>query len=82
MSKGYEACRECDFRNSRHCDVCTSTDRVKILRAQDSSNDDTFMESMFIGALTNSTVAGALLGGDIFGAALGDMLGGDDDGWF
>lgn len=80
MSKGYDACKVCDFRYSRHCDACTSTDRKKIVEANE--NDSSFTDSMFIGAVTNSTVLGAVLGGDILGAALGDMLGGDDDGWF
>jgi hypothetical protein len=37
-----------------------------------------FIPSVIIGAATNSTLIGGLLGGDIIGGAIGDLLGGDE----
>jgi hypothetical protein len=36
--------------------------------------EDTFIESAVIGGLTNSTGLGILIGGDVAGAILGDIL--------
>lgn len=36
--------------------------------------DDTFIESAVISGLTNSTGLGVLIGGDVAGAILGDLL--------
>lgn len=43
--------------------------------------DDSFLVSAVIGAVTDSTIIGGLLGGDLLGGIIGDALGGDD-GWF
>lgn len=41
--------------------------------------DDSFIESLMLGYLTNSTVEGSLLGGNILGAAIGDALNDTDE---
>ncbi len=41
--------------------------------------DDGFLESMAIGYLTDSTLIGSIFGGNIAGAAIGDMLNNSDD---
>jgi hypothetical protein len=43
------------------------------------TRDDSFIESLVLGYLTNSTVEGSLLGGDILGAVIGDALNDTDD---
>lgn len=48
-------------------------------RYQFPTNDDSFIESMVIGYITNSTVEGTLLGGDILGAYIGDALNDTDE---
>ena len=40
--------------------------------------DNSFEESLIIGAVTNSTIIGGLLGGNLLGAMIGDKLNGDD----
>lgn len=39
--------------------------------------DDSFLVSTLIGAVTDSAIVGGLLGGNIVGGVLGDMLNGD-----
>jgi len=46
-------------------------------REVSSSGSDGFLESMALGYMTDSTMAGGLLGGNFVGAALGSMLHGD-----
>jgi hypothetical protein len=43
------------------------------------NSSDSFIESLVIGYLTDSTVEGTLLGGDLIGAAIGDALNNTDD---
>jgi hypothetical protein len=46
-------------------------------RVLSSSNDDDFLISMVIGAATDSSLLGGLLGGDMLGGIVGDALDGD-----
>ena len=43
------------------------------------TSDDSFIDSLVSGYLTDSTVGGTLLGGDILGAAIGDALNDTDE---
>jgi hypothetical protein len=43
-------------------------------KKESEEEEDTFIESAVIGGLTNSTGLGVLIGGDIAGAILGDLL--------
>ena len=48
------------------------------LRNQYPNEDDSFIESMLIGYLTDSAELGTLMGGNFMGAVIGDMLNTDD----
>ena len=41
------------------------------------NQDDSFLVSTVIGAVTDSAILGGLLGGDILGGVVGDLLDGD-----
>lgn len=81
MSKGYEACNYCSQKGQlKFCDVCTSSDRNRLMDKRIESDDDgDFLTSAVIGAVTGSTIIGAVLGGDMLGSFIGDSLFGDDD---
>ena len=51
----------------------------KQLRDLYPDKDDSFIESLMLGYMTNSTVEGSLLGGNILGAAIGDALNDTDE---
>jgi hypothetical protein len=53
------------------------TKRVE-LRNQYPNQDDSFIESMLIGYMTDSTLMGSLMGGNMMGAMVGDMLNNTD----
>lgn len=64
-------CRYCDavvYGNEHDCP------KRGLLRVDE---DDSFLVSMVIGAVTDSALLGGLLGGDIGGGILGDLLDGD-----
>jgi len=48
------------------------------LRNQYPNQDDSFIESMLIGYMTDSTFIGGIVGGNFMGAAIGDMLNTND----
>ncbi len=48
------------------------------LRNQYPHEDDSFIESMLIGYMTDSTLIGGVMGGNFMGAAIGDVLNTDD----
>lgn len=48
------------------------------LRSQYPNESDSFIESLLIGYLTDSTLIGGMMGGNLMGAAIGDMLNNDD----
>lgn len=75
--KHYSECSYCPAKHTSKCSSCTYTDRSRLAAAY-RNNDDSFMNSFVIGAVTNSTVAGFVLGGDLLGAALGDFMNDDD----
>lgn len=51
------------------------------LRNQYPNNDDSFIESMLIGYMTDSTLIGGMMGGNLMGGAIGDMLNTTDQGF-
>ncbi len=51
----------------------------RMLKQEYPDANDSFIESMIIGYLTDSTMLGTALGGDMMGAAVGDMLNDDTD---
>ena len=52
--------------------------RKRELQRQYPTHDDSFIESLLVGYLTDSTMMGTAVGGDILGAAIGDMLNNTD----
>ena len=72
----------------KHCEEYVSssskTHDCKKKGLLDVDDDDSFLVSVIIGAVTGSSDAGEILGGDGLGGMLGDILFGDDDddGWF
>lgn len=82
MSKGYDACDYCSQKGqSKFCNVCTSSDRNRLMNKRRDSDDDDgdFLTSAVIGAATGSAIVGAVLGGDMLGSFIGSSLFGDDD---
>ena len=49
------------------------------LEQQYPGSDDSFIESLLVGYFTDSTMMGTAIGGDILGAAIGDMLNNNDN---
>ena len=54
-------------------------ERREQLRSIYPDADDSFIESMMLGYLTDSTLMGTALGGDVLGAAIGDALNNTDE---
>jgi uncharacterized membrane protein YgcG len=52
--------------------------RKRELQRQYPDSDDSFIESLLVGYFTDSTMMGTAVGGDILGAAIGDMLNNTD----
>jgi predicted small metal-binding protein len=50
-----------------------------VLRQQYPDADNSFIESMIVGYLSDSTMLGTAIGGDLTGAIIGDMLNSNDD---
>lgn len=74
----YEACKYCK-PSYNECDTCTYSKRDRILESRSSSNSDgDFLTSAVVAAVTDSTLTGFLVGGDLMGSMLGDSLFGDD----
>lgn len=65
----------------KHCqDYVSSSDSTHNCRKVGLLNideDDSFLVSAIIGAVTDSSLLGGLLGGDILGGIAGDILDGD-----
>ena len=70
-------CKHCGKEVSKHS-TYHDCSKKGLLRVDE---DDSFLVSAVIGAVTDSTIIGGLLGGDLLGGIIGDALGGDD-GWF
>jgi hypothetical protein len=51
------------------------------LRNQYPNETDSFIESLLIGYMTDSTLIGGMIGGNLVGASIGDMLNSDDQGF-
>jgi hypothetical protein len=49
------------------------------LRREYPNHDDSFIESMLIGYMTDSTLMGTALGGNVLGAMVGDMMNHSDE---
>ena len=63
----------------KHTNQMTKSETYEYYRTQYPNKDNSFIESMVLGYLTDSTLQGTLLGGDILGAAIGDALNDTDE---
>jgi hypothetical protein len=65
----------------KHCGESVSTVRThyckKTGKRHDPDDDGDFLTSVLIGFGTDSALAGGLLGGDMIGGVVGDLLDGD-----
>jgi len=75
------ALREAEFKRREKLDNELKEKARRDLRRQYPTQDDSFIESMVIGYITDSSLMGTAIGGNVLGAALGDMLNNDDQGF-
>ena len=61
-----DKCKNCDREGEHYC--------TSVGRTVSPSSDGDFFTSMAISGLTNSSVLGAMFGGSISGAILGDVM--------
>jgi len=65
----------------KHCEEYVSnyatTHNCRKVGLLNVDEDDSFLVSAIIGRVTNSAIAGTLLGGDLLGGIFGDILDGD-----
>jgi len=65
----------------KHCEEFVSSSatshRCRKVGLLDIDEDDSFLVSAIIGAVTDSSILGGLLGGDLLGGIAGDLLDGD-----
>lgn len=66
-------CKHCEEYISSH----TTTHNCRKVGLLNIDEDDSFIVSTIIGAVTDSSLLGGLLGGDLVGGMLGDMFDGD-----
>lgn len=69
-------CKHCEEHVSEH----SRTHHCKKKGLLNIDEDDSFLVSAIIGAVTGSTLIGGILGGDFLGSITGDFLEGTDDG--
>jgi hypothetical protein len=70
---------QADMFNERLASLRQDVDKRYSKPVEPTNPSEDFITSMAIGYMTDSTVEGTLLGGDMLGAALGDMLNSSDD---
>ena len=76
----------CDSPYTRHTYHSHSNTPVSLsdsrCQSKSSNDSDDFLLSAVVGAATNSSIIGGLVGGDFLGGVVGDILGGSDDSLF
>jgi hypothetical protein len=80
-TKSRMALREAEFKRREKLDNELKDKARRDLRRQYPTQDDSFIDSLLIGYITDSSIAGTLVGGNVLGAALGDMLNNNDQGF-
>ncbi len=64
-------CKHCGEKVSGSTHNCNKKGLLRV------DEDDSFLTSTIIGAVTDSALLGGILGGDMLGGILGDVLDGD-----
>lgn len=65
-------CKHCNQTVSSTYHYCTSTGKT-----HNANEDNSFLTSFVIGAVTNNALLGGIIGGSIVGGLLGDLLDGN-----